>query len=241
MSEAILQERPVNTEPEPMRSEDIRAVLQQEIEQGKLPPGTPLEERGLAARFGVSRTKVREALQQLAARELVRIEPYVGARVARLTVSELREVIEYCCELEVMTARLAARRIDLDLRREMEQALAWCRQEAREGARYGDANRAFHDVLERAARNAFLVRQLTGARAMLFRYTPSLLETQKQIDRSQRDHEALAAAIYAGDEGLAGELMSAHVPNGNTGFAEYLARVPAEYFEIDRPFPGSAS
>ena len=49
------------------RANEIRNVLQEEIESGNLPPGAPLDERALAMRFNVSRTPVREALQQLAA------------------------------------------------------------------------------------------------------------------------------------------------------------------------------
>jgi DNA-binding GntR family transcriptional regulator len=47
------------------RANEIRAALQEEIESGRLPPGSPLDERALALRFQVSRTPVREALQQL--------------------------------------------------------------------------------------------------------------------------------------------------------------------------------
>ena len=37
------------------RANEIRSALQEEIESGKLPPGAPLDERALAARFQVSR------------------------------------------------------------------------------------------------------------------------------------------------------------------------------------------
>jgi DNA-binding GntR family transcriptional regulator len=66
------------------RANDIRATLQEEIETGKLPPGAVLDERALAARFEVSRTPVREALQQLAAREVGRGAQREALRVARL-------------------------------------------------------------------------------------------------------------------------------------------------------------
>ncbi|MGA7815284.1 GntR family transcriptional regulator, partial [Caballeronia sp.] len=42
---------------------DIRATLQADIEAGDLAPGAAIDERALAARFNVSRTPVREALQ----------------------------------------------------------------------------------------------------------------------------------------------------------------------------------
>ena len=74
------------------RANEIRNILQEEIESGTLPPGAPLDERALATRFNVSRTPVREALQQLAARDLVRIAPRQGVTVARLTISQVRAI-----------------------------------------------------------------------------------------------------------------------------------------------------
>src|SRR5215218_1111469 len=97
------------------RANDIRATLQEEIESGKLPPGAVLDERALASRFDVSRTPVREALQQLAARDLVRIAPRQGVTVARLSISKVRAMLEFIGELEALCAKLAARRVDDDL------------------------------------------------------------------------------------------------------------------------------
>src|SRR5690606_10749 len=94
------------------RAADIRATLQQEIETGILAPGTSLDERALAERFGVSRTPVREALQQLAARDLVRIAPRHGVSVARLSITKVRSMLEFIGELEALCAKLCARRLD---------------------------------------------------------------------------------------------------------------------------------
>ena len=62
------------------------ATLREEIEEmiavGALKPGQHLDETELAARFGVSRTPVRETLIQLASMGLVVIRPRRGAIVA---------------------------------------------------------------------------------------------------------------------------------------------------------------
>jgi hypothetical protein len=46
-------------------SEDVRDQIEELIAFGKLPPGEHLDETELADRFGVSRTPIREALNQL--------------------------------------------------------------------------------------------------------------------------------------------------------------------------------
>lgn len=62
------------------------------ITEHRLPPGTKLGEESLGEAFGVSRTKVREALFQLAQLRLVTLLPARGAFVAQPTVREAREV-----------------------------------------------------------------------------------------------------------------------------------------------------
>mgnify|MGYP000293540029 CR=1 FL=1 len=94
-----------DTRPRGGRANEIRNALQEEIESGKLPPGTALDERALALRFQVSRTPVREALQQLAVSDLVRIAPRQGVTVARLSISEVRAIMETVGELEALAAK----------------------------------------------------------------------------------------------------------------------------------------
>lgn len=57
----------------------------------ELPPGERLVEKDLAARLGVSKTPVREALAMLEAEGLVEATPYRGAIVRWLSINEMRE------------------------------------------------------------------------------------------------------------------------------------------------------
>jgi DNA-binding GntR family transcriptional regulator len=89
----------------PASTEIIAARLGTAITEHRLPPGTRLVEESLGNVFGVSRTKVRQALFQLARAKLVTMESGRGACVARPGVQEAREIFE-------------ARRV-------IERALAW--------------------------------------------------------------------------------------------------------------------
>ena len=62
------------------------------IAELELPPGTRLVEADLVSRFNVSKTPIREALQQLEGNGLIELEPYVGARVSWLSVDDWEEL-----------------------------------------------------------------------------------------------------------------------------------------------------
>jgi DNA-binding GntR family transcriptional regulator len=217
------------------RAADVRATLQDEIESGKLGPGAALDERALAARFDVSRTPVREALQQLAARGLVRIAPRQGVFVSRLSVGKVRAMLEYIGELEALCAKLAARRVDDEVKRALDAAVAQCEEAAERGgaAEYAVANTVFHEAIYAGCRNEYLAEQIRQARRLIQRYRVRDFQTKAQIAASLEDHRKIARAIQAGDEALAAETMLLHVPAGTTGFSEFLAKVPMSFFETD--------
>jgi DNA-binding GntR family transcriptional regulator len=73
-------------------TDDIVRRVTAAITEHRLRPGTKLGEESLGEVFGVSRTKVREALFQLAKLKLVTLLPARGAFVAQPTVREAREV-----------------------------------------------------------------------------------------------------------------------------------------------------
>jgi DNA-binding GntR family transcriptional regulator len=73
-------------------TDDIVRRVTAAITEHRLRPGTKLGEESLGEVFGVSRTKVREALFQLAKLNLVTLLPARGAFVAQPTVREAREV-----------------------------------------------------------------------------------------------------------------------------------------------------
>ena len=95
-------------------SENIFFKLRDEIENGivagEFEPGERLDETQLAARFGVSRTPIREALMQLSAIGFVEIRPRRGAVVADPAPQRVFEMFEVMAELEGMAGALAARR-----------------------------------------------------------------------------------------------------------------------------------
>ncbi len=215
----------------PRRADEIRVCLQAEIENGELAPGSLLDEKALTERFAVSRTPVREALQQLAALDLVRMTPRQGVTVAKLSVNKVRSMLEFISEVEGVLATLAARRLTPNVEAVLRERLAACQHALAlsDAAAYASANADFHDWIYQTSRNAHMVSMLKTTRRMIKRYRFSPLFTTRQMALSFGDHQKIAEAILAGDEPAAALAAKRHVPYGNSGFAEFLALVPSQY------------
>ncbi len=97
-------------------SDGVYTELSEAIRSLELPPGTKLSEPTLAARLGVSRVPVREAIARLADQRLVTVTPQVGTRVAPILMSEVENACFIRSSLEAGALRQAiARGADLDL------------------------------------------------------------------------------------------------------------------------------
>ncbi|WP_160299612.1 GntR family transcriptional regulator [Leptolyngbya iicbica] len=79
-------------------------ALRQEILSGQLSPGENLIEQGLADRFAVSRTPIREAVRQLQQEGLIDADPRGGIRVAVITVADAIHLYDCRLGLEQVAA-----------------------------------------------------------------------------------------------------------------------------------------
>ncbi|WP_323010554.1 GntR family transcriptional regulator [Paracoccus sp. (in: a-proteobacteria)] len=91
-----------------LANEVLERVVQA-ITSGEFEPGGKLSEARLARELGISRGPVREALQQLEGKLVIR-EPRIGVRVINFGADELMQLFHLREALEGMAARLAAER-----------------------------------------------------------------------------------------------------------------------------------
>ena len=82
--------------------------IRKAIISGDLRSGERVSESALAARLGVSRTPVREALNRLRTEGLIVLERYRKGYVASFTADDLREIFRLRAMLEGEAARAAA-------------------------------------------------------------------------------------------------------------------------------------
>lgn len=199
--------------------------MENEIVTGRLAGGERLDETQIAARFGVSRTPVREALHQLASSGLVETRPRRGTVVATIGPERLVEMFEVMGELEALCARLACRRLTDDDARELDEAHALCTQAAAKGVAddYYYANQRFHHALYRAGHNRFLEEEALRLHNRLKPYRRLQLRVRGRIATSIAEHGRIVRAILDGDADAAAREARAHIVIQGERFGDLVA------------------
>ncbi|GLY90510.1 GntR family transcriptional regulator [Actinoallomurus iriomotensis] len=201
----------------------VTAELRRLILQGELMPGERLVEDRLAARLGVSRNPVREAIRVLAAEGFVEVTPRRGAAVARLSPDEAEELFDVRVALEGLSARLSARKATPETADRLRAVLDSARLAVDEG-RLGDVadlNTAFHAAVADLAGNAYLslvVGPMLRRAQWLFQQT-----AKHRAPHSWTEHLSLYEAIAAGDERAAEARAIAHVEAARRSYLAALS------------------
>lgn len=203
----------------------LRDEIENEILTGRLAPGTRLDEVPLAARFGVSRTPIREALMQLSASGLIEIRPRRGAVVADIGAERLVEMFAVMAELEAMAGGLAARRHTEADRSALLGALDACRAAAASGDTdaYYYENEQFHQAVYAASYNGFLIEQCVGLHRRLKPYRRLQLRVGNRMATSLAEHQAVVTAILAHDGPAAAEALRGHIAIQGERFGDLVA------------------
>jgi DNA-binding GntR family transcriptional regulator len=188
--------------------DEIRAM----IVDGRLPPGGRVGQAELADALGISRGSVREALRRLAGDGMVEFEVNRGFFVADVGLDGVLERLEARLVLEPGIARLAAERRRPEDVAALRAAIESERTAATASAAH-DATRAFHVALILATGNETLLRIFDGL--WIADVGRRLLASRRSQDSWQSndvaEHEAILAAVEAGDADRAAALMREHV------------------------------
>jgi DNA-binding GntR family transcriptional regulator len=187
-----------------------------------------LDERKLAADFGISRTPVREAMAQLEREGFVRSVPRRGVYVVRKTRAEVIEMITAWAALESMAARLATQNASNEDIAGLRRLFATFQGGAVEAKldEYSEVNIEFHQSIIRMSHNRVLIdlaENLFTHMRMIRRRT---ISEEDRAGRSIRDHMHIIEALEARDTERAEELVRTHA----LGLAKHVER-HADYLD----------
>lgn len=185
----------------------IRAMLRSR----ELVPGQQVRQESLAARLGVSRIPVREALKTLEAEGVMRHEPHVGYSVTRLNADELAQVylMRRALETEVLRAlpRLSAAQLS-ELTR-LNEAIG-ANVERVDVAGIVAGNQAFHFAMFGFSGLDLVVEEIDRLWRRSEPYRTVHLYDAESRRRVMREHRKMITALRRGDTDGVVALMNAH-------------------------------
>ncbi|EJE53985.1 transcriptional regulator [Acidovorax sp. CF316] len=201
----------------------VQSQISELIISGQFKPGTRLDERVLAEHFNVSRTPVREALRQLAARGLTQLLPMRGVVVMEISVKELAEILHADCELEALCARLAAESMTTMEKTELRYIHERSNEYVANGDldKYLEANRELHRLILEGAHNAVISQMVGEIRDRLSPYRQYHPAETDRLVTSHDAHKEIVEAIAEGHGEKAYLAMRAH--NAHLGNAALRA------------------
>jgi GntR family transcriptional repressor for pyruvate dehydrogenase complex len=210
--------------------EKVVDQIMKKIRSGELPAGSRLpSQRDLAAMFGVGRSSVREATNALAVMGYLDVmhgrgtfirkdppssEPSESRLESALKAGNYLDLMEARELLESKSAELAAERADAGAVRMMKNALARCRKNKSDYAKFLQADLDFHMALAEAAGNTVIREMIKSVIEMTARHHREFRTSELSADyREQSIATAEKTVEYAekGDGKKAAHWMRKHL------------------------------
>lgn len=190
-------------------------TLREAILKGELKPGERLMELQLAARLGVSRTPIREAIRMLEQEGLAVTVPRRGAQVARMTEKDMEDVLQIRRALDELAVQLACDKITDQQLRMLKSAVRDFEEStrSRDVKKVAQADVAFHDAIYRAADNPKLMTILNNLREQMYRYRVEYLKDASAYPMLIAEHQEIYEGFVRRDKEALVKAMGKHVMN----------------------------
>jgi GntR family transcriptional repressor for pyruvate dehydrogenase complex len=230
-----------------MLFEQLASTIEDLILAGQLKPGERLPSEGaLAARYGVSRPVVREALARLRVRRLIETQNGTGTFVRHPEPKDLTETLmrhlqlastgsqavanlyEARLAVELMSAQLAATRATEEELEEIHSHLQTMRDRQTAESDWTRADLAFHQAVAQAAHNPFLLTFLHPLTTVIEDISRSGHRDPTAVRRGLKAHERIWAALKARDGEAAAAAMRDHLDDSRNRLEETLRAAQQE-------------
>jgi DNA-binding GntR family transcriptional regulator len=189
--------------------------IKEAIMNGSLPPGSLTSVPALSEALGVSRSPVREALVDLVSEGLVRFERNRGVRVVEQNQHDIEEIFDLRLLLEVPATRralqfLGNRKKD-ELITQLQEELTAMHEHIDDEVAFMEHDATFHRILLDQSGNRRLSAFVTELRDQTRSLGISTVGRSRSLPDVLHEHQAILAAIQAGDAEAAASQMETHV------------------------------
>lgn len=210
------------------RSSEVVSKIEKEVLSGKLNPGERLpSEEKLCEQFGVSRTVIREAIQQLRGRGMLRTLKGSGSYIADPSLNSLSsaletysvltkedsflQLIDFRILVETECARLAAQHAGQRDLEEISQLMDDMKKSVGNREQFSQEDIAFHSTIAKASRNNIYLTVLCGLEKRCIEYAYTNRGDEDWYGSVIATHKDVYDAIAAGKADEAASAMRQHL------------------------------
>lgn len=190
-------------------------TLREAILRGDIVAGERLMELQLAAKLGVSRTPIREAIRMLEQEGLAITIPRKGAIVAGMTEKDMQDVLEIREALEELSVQVACDKITDEEIEKLQKNMKNFEHSLKSGdlKKMAQADVEFHDVIYQATDNPKLINMLNNLREQMYRYRVEYLKNPENHEQLLKEHEAIYKGIVEKDKQAVTNMIRKHISN----------------------------
>jgi len=192
------------------------------IVSGAFSLGEQLSEAQLAARLGISKTPVREALLRLRVDGLIDIQPQRGTFVFSLTPKQVDEICLYRELVEIAALGLGMQVRHGELVAALRDNVAAMKRALESGDRRAIPvlDQAFHQAIVDRCENAYLKQAYLLVSSKISALRSRLPEENERVDHCQENHAAIVRLIRAADIARAQKALALHIRDTRDSYIE---------------------
>lgn len=204
-----------------MKADDAALEIRRAIRQGVLRPGEELNQEQVAAKLGISRIPLREALQSLAAVGIVTSSPGRGFTVTRLDADEVDELYGLRLLIEpplAVPVVAAVRPTQIDRLHDLDQRM----RAAASQEEWAQLNYLFHLELYKPAGQPHTLRFVRQLLDLVTPYSNIYVHGMGGQSRAEGEHTEMVAAIEAGDAGALEHQIHLHLRGAREAILRHM-------------------
>lgn len=202
-----------------LKSQIIKALWQLIID-GKILPNEPMREVQLAELLNISRTPLRDALQQLEWEGIVVSEPRKGYRLAQFSEADIFEIYPLRAKLESFALELSGvpEKNVLDELNEINLKII----NSKSPREIVELDESWHILLISNCPNQRLLKMIKTLHRQSQRYEYAYMAMKKTVEKSSNQHENILLQLQNGELQKATELLAENNLVGMETMVEWL-------------------
>lgn len=211
-------------------TEKIYKDLRMDILAGKIKSGTRLAESTLAKEKGVSRTPIREALQQLVKEELVYSIPRAGYIVQELSEPDIIDLFKTREAIELVAGLTAIQNISEREFKLLEENLFRTKTVVNEKRTENmiDLDAEFHEIIYKATRSKYLYRICMTLSDYTLKFRKYVIIVPEIAQRAMEDHFAIYEALKSKKSANVEKAIKSHLSVVKNDIIEHIVKLREE-------------